>query len=222
MWLQKKDYKGFFCVQQMTKALLVRHGETEWNSSGLVQGHTDIPLSQHGIRQAQDFARHPSFTSVITCPYTIYSSPLKRASKTAEIILAASGIGERAVQLDDRLKEKSHGPWEGKSRVEYLAAMSDWDSLSETDRWECSLVGEEPNRSALNRLLEFLEGMPSVHIDDEVVLVLSHGGLMRLLYLHLTGMRFAEVTGFRNLGYIFLELNGSKLSIIDVGGLKTG
>ena len=85
---------------------LIRHGETDWNTKRLLQGATDIPLNQNGIEVAQLTAeglREVAFD-------LIFTSPLKRARETAEIIR-----GERKIPIipDERLREISFGPYEG-------------------------------------------------------------------------------------------------------------
>ena len=85
---------------------IVRHGETDWNRRRKVQGHTDIPLNDHGRHLAEETAE-----GMKEIPIDMgYTSPLRRARETAEIIL-----GERKVPLldDDRIKEIGFGVYEG-------------------------------------------------------------------------------------------------------------
>lgn len=85
---------------------LIRHGETEWNTKRLLQGTTNIPLNQNGIQVA-----HLTAEGLKDVPFDmIYTSPLQRARKTAEIIR-----GDRQIPLyeEERLKEISFGPFEG-------------------------------------------------------------------------------------------------------------
>ncbi len=84
---------------------LIRHGETDWNTKRLLQGATDIPLNQNGIEVAQ-------LTAEGLCDVVfdvIFTSPLKRARQTAEIIR-----GERRIPIipDERLREIAFGPFE--------------------------------------------------------------------------------------------------------------
>ena len=88
------------------KIYLVRHGETDWNQAGLLQGQTDIALNAQGLEQAHDAAER-----LKKVPFEIaFCSPLIRAKRTAEII-----IGDRKITLttDERLRELNFGPWEG-------------------------------------------------------------------------------------------------------------
>ena len=88
---------------------LVRHGETEKNKERLLQGRSNLPLNETGVRQAE--AVRDYFRGKGIAFDRIYSSPLQRAVQTARII-----AGEEAPLIpDDRLLEMDYGPWEGTS-----------------------------------------------------------------------------------------------------------
>ena len=88
------------------KILILRHGETEWNTEARLQGQKDMELNEHGIRLAQMTAENMKDVHVDIC----YTSPLKRARKTAELVLK----GRNVPILDDaRLMEISFGAYEG-------------------------------------------------------------------------------------------------------------
>ncbi|MCM1058252.1 MAG: histidine phosphatase family protein [Firmicutes bacterium] len=87
---------------------LMRHGETEWNRIGKLQGQSDIPLNESGIRLAEETAeglRNIHFNAA-------FSSPLQRALVTAKIVIGSRPV---AIETDDRLKEIHFGAYEGKS-----------------------------------------------------------------------------------------------------------
>ena len=88
----------------MMQIYIIRHGETEWNTKRLLQGATDIPLNQNGVEVAKLTSE-----ALKEVPFDIiYTSPLKRAVETAEIM---RGDREIPVILVDRLKEISFGPY---------------------------------------------------------------------------------------------------------------
>ena len=95
----------------MTTLLLVRHGETDWNAEGRLQGHTDRPLSDYGRRQARRLAEELEGEEL----EAIYSSDLARAHETAEIVGERLGL---PVALEPDLREKDWGTWEGLNAVE--------------------------------------------------------------------------------------------------------
>lgn len=91
------------------KLLLTRHGQTDWNVAGKVQGTTDIELNEIGKKQAEETGKKLLNYDIDI----IISSPLKRAKKTAEIIRENRNI---PILLDDGLKERCFGKFEGKTR----------------------------------------------------------------------------------------------------------
>lgn len=94
-----------------TRLYLIRHGQTDWNLRAALQGQVDIPLNAAGVKQAgaaKEMLAGVKFDAV-------YSSPLLRAQKTAQL---ASGLEPEQIILDDRIKEISFGSWEGKTTEE--------------------------------------------------------------------------------------------------------
>ncbi len=88
--------------------LLARHGETDDNAAGRLQGHRDVPLNARGREQAAELARGVAAEGVAS----LWSSPLSRARETAEVVGAALGLG--APRLDPRLMEVDVGDWAGR------------------------------------------------------------------------------------------------------------
>jgi broad specificity phosphatase PhoE len=140
----------------MTRLLLVRHGETDWNADGRLQGQTDRPLSDFGRRQARQLADELADEEL----EAIYSSDLSRARETAEIVGERLGL---PVVLDPDLREKDWGTWEGLTAVE-------------RDRVE--FVGETTEEHQ-ERILRALRRISSLNATDGRVLVVTHGGSMR-------------------------------------------
>ena len=95
---------------------LVRHGETAFNRERRVQGHVDSALTELGVRQAHAVGRLLKDLIRGEPGWRIVSSPLGRARSTAEIV--ASKLGGLPVELDERLKEMSWGPFDGRLRSE--------------------------------------------------------------------------------------------------------
>ena len=100
----------------MTTLLLVRHGETDWNADGRLQGHTDRPLSDYGRKQARELGDQLKEEGLEGEELeAIYASDLARARETAEIVGGRLGL---SVVLDADLREKDWGTWEGLTAVE--------------------------------------------------------------------------------------------------------
>src|SRR6476661_3313571 len=154
----------------MTTLLLVRHGETDWNADGRLQGQTDRPLSDFGRRQALQLAEELAEEEL----EAIYSSDLARARETAEIVAERFGL---PVVLDPDLREKDWGTWEGLNAVE-------------RDRVE--FVGES-TEAHQGRMLGALRRIAERHPGDRRVLVVTHGGSMRRVQTAAMGMAMPVV-----------------------------
>ena len=101
----------------MTKLLLVRHGETDWNRHGRWQGGSDTQLNDLGREQARALAEELDGEIDV-----LYSSDLARARETAEIVAAKLGL---EVRLDPRLRERGFGSWEGLTTIEIEERFAD-------------------------------------------------------------------------------------------------
>jgi broad specificity phosphatase PhoE len=154
----------------VTTLLLVRHGETDWNADGRLQGHTDRPLSDYGRRQARQLADELAEEEL----EAIYASDLARARETAEIVGRQLGL---PVVLDPDLREKNWGTWEGLTAVE-------------RDRVE--FVGES-TEAHQERILNALRRISERHPGDGRVLVVTHGGSMRRVQTEALGMAMPVV-----------------------------
>lgn len=154
----------------MTTLLLVRHGETDWNADGRLQGHTDRPLSDYGRRQAWQLAEELEGEQLDA----IYSSDLARARETAEIVGERLGL---PVELDPDLREKDWGNWEGLTSVE-------------RDRIE--FVGESTEAHQA-RMLRALRRISERHRGEGPVLVVTHGGSMRRVQTAAMGLALPVV-----------------------------
>jgi len=154
----------------VTTLLLVRHGETDWNAEGRLQGHTDRPLSDYGRRQARRLAEELEGEGL----EAIYSSDLARAHETAEIVGERLGL---PISLEPALREKDWGSWEGLDAVE-------------RDRVE--FVGES-TEAHQERMLRALRRIAELHPGNGRVLVVTHGGSMRRVQTAAMGMALPVV-----------------------------
>jgi 2,3-bisphosphoglycerate-dependent phosphoglycerate mutase len=178
----------------MTTLLLVRHGETDWNADGRLQGHTDRPLSDYGRRQARELGDQLKDEERADEQLeAIYSSDLARARETAEIVGARLGL---PVVLDPDLREKDWGTWEGLTAVE-------------RDRVE--FVGET-TEAHQERILRALRRIAERHPGDRRVLVVTHGGSMRRVQTAAMGMAMPVV---ENCGRWLCACEGGSFRALD-------
>jgi probable phosphoglycerate mutase len=153
----------------------VRHGITEWNQLGKIQGVTDIPLNPEGIKQARLLAKRLAREGDTW--NGICSSNLQRAVQTSEILAECLGI---PLILDSRLRERSFGEAEGTTEAERL---SKWGA-----EWRRLVPDQESDELIKTRGHEFVDELSSKH-PGEAWLVVTHGSfLARMLQSLCTGL----------------------------------
>jgi len=194
---------------QMCTLYIVRHGITDWNSAGKAQGHTDIPLNAKGERQAhalREKLKNVTFSKV-------YSSDLIRAKRTAEIL----NLERKLVhQTTNAMRERAFGAYEGQSYEVMKKEIYDLlDTLSGHPLIKEKRV--ETNESVLRRIITFLQEISVAH-EGETILVVSHGGVMRILLKQLG--KVVAPGGVDNLAYIKLECDGVSFVVKETSGIK--
>lgn len=182
------------------RVVLWRHGRTEWNVAGRVQGQTDIPLDEVGRQQAADAAARLASLQ----PHRIVSSDLSRAADTARALGARTGL---AVEFDVRLRELAFGVREGltwrESWERFPAQMQAW-----ADGDDSQVEGAETHAQAGARLdaalRDHLEELP---LDATLVLV-AHGAVLRtgiLTFLGIDEASWRQFGGLSNCHWSVLE-----------------
>jgi broad specificity phosphatase PhoE len=166
----------------VTTILLARHGETYWNREGRFQGHADPPLNGTGRAQAVEL----SVVLMADELTAVYSSPLRRALETAEIVAASHGL--EPVQLD-ALREIDVGSWQGLTRAEieqrFPVQFARW--LDYDQGWEDGESYEALGRRVVAALLELGD-----RHGGQRILAVTHGGPIRAAFAFATGTSHAE------------------------------
>lgn len=161
----------------MRRILLARHGQTSWNALGRLQGHTDIELDDVGREQARGLAARLAAAELTA----VWASDLSRARQTGEIVAAALGLPPPDVDPD--LRERHYGVFEGLSRDEcatqHPEAWQDWIAQRGAP------PGGETRPDAAARMARALGRIAAG--SGGPVLVVSHGGVMRLWLMNLLG-----------------------------------
>jgi probable phosphoglycerate mutase len=174
----KKGMKG-------PRLLLVRHGETDWNRQKKFQGQIDVPLNDNGraqSRQAAEFLRSVPIQYAVT-------SPMLRPKETAEIILQYHP--EVKLELEDRLREISHGLWEGKLEAEidreYPGMLNQWQASPETVQmpegenlqqvWERAIA-------AWNEIIHTAKQRP----EPGITMVVAHDAINKAILCYVMGL----------------------------------
>jgi len=162
-------------MEQATRVLAIRHGETAWNVDTRIQGQLDIPLNDTGRWQARRLAAAVADEGVSA----IYASDLLRAHQTAQAIAQTTGL---AVRADVALRERAFGEFEGHTYKEIEAR---WPEQSE--RWRkrdpdfSPGVSGESLRVFFERCVTVATRLAAAHPGETIALV-AHGGVMDCLY----------------------------------------
>ena len=196
-----------------TEIILIRHGETEWNSQKRMQGHSNSDLSEVGRGQIQalgELMKNVSFDH-------IYSSDSLRARQTAEAITQYSG---HTLQFDQRIREKNLGVFEGLTSTEAKERHPEIYRLFKTAGANYVIDEGESTQQLLERALEFIEEIRLRHPQERVVMV-THGGVVRVLMKHALGLSIDAPTRFiiKNTGIFGLIWNENWL-VTRMGGVS--
>ena len=187
----------------MTTLYLVRHGETDWNREGRVQGHADTPLNATGRAQAKAFASR----IVDVALEVAFSSDSRRAYETARIILADRRLPIATMQ---DLRERFLGRWEGRLVTDLPASEPEaWRAWLERPR-EWAPHGGETEMELERRVAGALENIVET-CKGQRVLVVSHGGAIRTALRHLVRH---EVHDVANCFAHIVEVDGERRTLI--------
>ena len=196
-----------------TEIILIRHGETDWNSQQRMQGHSNSDLSEVGRGQIQalgELMKNVSFDH-------IYSSDSLRARQTAEAITQYSG---HTLQFDQRIREKNLGVFEGLTSTEAKERHPEVYRLFKTAGANYVIDEGESTQQLLERALEFIEEIRLRHPQERVVMV-THGGVVRVLMKYALGLSIDSPTRFiiKNTGIFGLIWNENWL-VTQMGGVS--
>lgn len=186
----------------------VRHGQTEWNAAGRLQGHRDIPLNERGRQQA--LAAALVLRDLLTkrqlqaqrLPFV--ASPLGRARQTMELLRGGLDLAPGDYGLDDRLREVAYGDWEGSTLTEARAISPEIFAARERDKWSVAPPGGESYADLTKRVRGWLATLTG----DTVVV--AHGGTMRAVMVELGLIEpRAAVDLFIEQGVVYLFAGGT-------------
>jgi len=170
----------------MKTLYLARHGQSVSNAIRRFQGVQDVPLSELGRRQAQALAA----ALYRRRPAHVYSSPLERARRTAEIVVEE--LGAPLTVVDD-LRELSLGEWEGRTVEEIRALPGDPYARWVRDPVGCVPPGGEPLAAVQTRVLRVVEEIAAAHPNGDDVLVVCHGGVISAYLAHCLGLPLGSI-----------------------------
>jgi broad specificity phosphatase PhoE len=157
----------------LVRLYIVRHGITDWNAAGRIQGHSQSHLTETGIKQAHAIGERLAGEPIDA----VYASDLDRAMHTAQIIASHHQL---AVTPEPRLREAFYGAWEGHTMDDLKTLYPDTVSQWLTEPVHVSPTGGESLDQVATRVGALLEELRARPEGDHVVLV-GHGGSVRAL-----------------------------------------
>lgn len=171
----------------MPTIYFIRHGETDWNLHGRLQGQKDIPINNTGRGQAK--RNGEVLMQALDRPGRLgfVASPLLRTRQTMEIVRAALDLKPDNYDTDDRLKEFDFGDWEGRSWEELKREHREAVRARRADPFNFVVPNGESYALVSARVASWLADI------DRDTIVVAHGGIMRCLRGHVMELDPAEI-----------------------------
>ena len=197
---------------KMTTIYLVRHGQTEWNVADKVQGASDSPLTENGIKEIKKLAKVLKKVKFDLA----FSSDLLRAKRTAEILALEHKL---SVETNALIKERFFGHLEGKSNDEYRKWAKAFTNLTDKERFSAKISEDiESDEEIVTRLIQFLREI-AIGNPGKTILTVSHGGIIKAFLIHLGYGTYKDIRTIKNGGYLKLESDGTDFFIIEAKGI---
>jgi len=163
----------------VTELILIRHGETDWNTQQRIQGHIDIPLNRTGLAQATAIGERFSDVEIDV----LVSSDLLRATQTMAPIAEARGM---QALTDVRLRERHLGILQGKTRDEAQSLAPEAFEVFRSRAKDAVLEDGESLTTFADRVIDVLVELTEMHRNKRIVAV-THGGVLDIAYRHANG-----------------------------------
>jgi probable phosphoglycerate mutase len=166
-------------MDQPTRIIAIRHGETAWNVDTRIQGHLDIGLNEHGHWQAQRLAQALAAQDIAA----VYASDLSRAFETGRYLAQATGA---PITPEPGLRERCFGQFQGRTFAEIEAELPE-----QALRWrkrdpDFAPEGGESLEQLYTRVVQTCQRLAALHPGQQIAVV-GHGGVMDVLYRAATG-----------------------------------
>ncbi|MBI5301257.1 MAG: histidine phosphatase family protein [Chloroflexi bacterium] len=167
----------------MTKLILVRHGETTWNDERRFQGHLDVPLNARGWRQAEQLGARFAGETI----HAIYTSDLRRARDTAEVIASRAN---KPLVVEPRLREACMGELQGMTYADVHARWFPNVATMPSYFVDDAPAGVESLRELQARLVSAVNDIAARYVN-ETVLIVNHGAGLRALFCAWLGIELS-------------------------------
>ncbi|MFZ0390488.1 MAG: histidine phosphatase family protein [Calditrichia bacterium] len=164
----------------MLEIVFIRHGESVGNKENRFRGRHDFPLNDNGLRQAHALAKALESSHFSA----FYSSPLSRASKTAQILAA----GKQEIIFEEAFNNISLGPWENRSKKEIQEQHPDLWKIWTTEPEKLDFAGMETLAQVQQRSFAGLQRLVEKH-DQGSIAVVTHRAVLKPLFAAMLQMR---------------------------------
>ncbi|RUT96432.1 histidine phosphatase family protein [Mesorhizobium sp. USDA-HM6] len=186
---------------------IVRHGQTQWNAEGRLQGQADTDMNALGREQAIGNGRRLAGFVRDPANFDFVASPMRRTRETMELMRASMGLDRLAYRTDPRLVEVSFGDWQGFTFAELEAKLPGSTHERRRAKWDFQPPGEgaESYEMLLERIKPWFDALrgPTVCV--------THGGVMRCLFRFVEGMSKKDAASLEVPQDRLLRLEGRSL-----------
>ncbi len=194
-------------ARRLTRVIVVRHGQTEWNVEARIQGQGDSKLTAEGRAQARAIAAR-----LAAQPFDVLvSSDLGRAAETARAIAERCG---KPIVLDARLRERHFGVGEGMTYEEVDSAYPGAFARIRNVDPDFVIPGGESRRQLHERVVSAMDSIARTH-DGKTIVVVTHGGVLATFFRHVHAIPLdvAHPIAITNASYNVLIHDGSRWSV---------
>ncbi len=180
-------------TSHLPNIILIRHGETQWNVAGRLQGRKDTPLTANGVRQALAVGLRLAERIAGETQLKFWVSPLGRARQTASILADTWSVPFEQFTHDEALVERAYGSWEGRAHDEIERDLAHEYEAHSAEPWDYAMPGGESRTTLDGRLLAWLATLD--HENTHVVV--THSGCVRALRGIYTKASREEILAYR-------------------------
>lgn len=193
----------------------VRHGQTDWNAEGRLQGQTDTDLNDRGRGQAS--RNGALLKQLIPDPadFDFVASPLRRTRETMERVRAAIGLQPSGYRTDARLMELHYGGWEGSTFAEIEGREPGSVGRRDRDKWNFLPPGEQAE--SYEKLLE--RAKPWIEALAAPTVCVTHGGIVRVVFVMFEDMPKSKAAALEIPQDRVLKLENGRLEWLDSAGI---
>jgi len=204
-----------------TVIYLLRHGETEWNKVGRLQGQLASPLTEKGRMQAHKMGECLARELNGETSYSMVCSTLGRTRETAGIVCLALGFEYGRCTFDDLIMEISQGDWDGYTVDELEEKFPEGRAAYNLDKWHTVPPSGESNAMMEDRARQWFAALPESSDSPDSpdpLIVVSHGAMGRVLRGHYAGLSQDEMLSLNRPQDAIFKLSGGTIEEIPVEG----